>query len=471
MKWTVEKKTLVGLGFVSVILVSINALAYWRVSQNKNTFNKLAHIRKVLEQLATVSSALKDAETGQRGYLLTGKERYLEPYVVAVAKVKPEIQALRKLTTDNLNQQRQVDTLDSLTQVKLTELSQTINLRRNQGFEAAQQIVLTDQGRQIMDKIHTVIQEMEQQERNQREQSLQEVQRAEQKDTLISTSGIVFSCMLFYFVYRSIKRELAARRQAEWAQQKLNTETYEALQREQELNNLKSRIITVISHEYRTPLTTILSSAELLEHYNHNFSEEKKNKYLQRIIKAVNHLTTLVSDMMDISQAEMGKLEFNPVPLDLEPFCRQLVEELQMGEGRNHAITFVRLGDCSSRVADAKLLRQIFKNLLLNAIKYSPQNSTIHFDIQCQGNTVVFLVQDEGIGIPEADQAQLFKPLERASNVGTISGTGLGLAIAKKLVDLHGGQIAVDSTVGIGTTFTVTLPLTCQSPTLHLPRK
>lgn len=467
MKWSVEKKTVVGLGFASVILVGINSLAYWNLSQHKKTSEELVHSREVLEKLEITLSDLKDAETGQRGYLITGKERYLQPYLNAVAKIEPEIQALRKLTTENPNQQRRLDTLDSLAAEKLAELDQTINLRKNKGFEAAQQVVLTDRGKQVMGKIRMVIQEMAKEERERLEVSVQQAQMNAQKDTVISTTGIVLSFILLYFVYDSIKREMTARRQTELALQQLNAETCAALVREQELNEIKSRIVTVISHEYRTPLTTILSSAELLEHYAHKLSEEKKIAHLQRIVKAANHLTALVADVLDISEAEAGELDFNPSPLDLESFCRQLVQEQQMRAGQEHPITFVSLGNCSSCMMDEKLLRPIFTNLLSNAIKYSAKGSTVHFELRCQEGKVIVQVRDEGIGIPEADRAQLFKPFERGSNVGTISGTGLGLAIVKNLVDLHGGQVAVDSVVGVGTTFTVTLPQNSLIPVLH----
>jgi len=467
MKWSVEKKTLVGLGFASVILVSINALAFWNLRQHKNTSDELVHTGEVLEKLETVSSNLKDAETGQRGYIVTGQERYLKPYITALAKVKPEIQELKRLTADSPNQQRRLNTLEPLTQEKFAELDQTINLRRDKGFEAAQQVVLTDQGKQVMDKIRTLIQEMEKEERQQQEQSLKQAQTNTQKDTLISTTGILLSFILLYFIYYSLKRELTARRQAEWALQKLNAEIYEALESEKKLNELKSRIITVISHEYRTPLTTILSSAELLERYSHKWAEQRKITHLKRIQSAANHLTDLVGDILDISQVEAGQLDFSPSPLNLESFCRQLVEELQRSDACEHSLTFASLGDCSSCIVDEKLIRQICKNLLLNAIKYSAQGSTVQFNLRCQGDKVVFQVQDEGIGIPIEDQAQLFKPFERASNVGTISGTGLGLAIVKRLVDLHSGEIAVESAVGVGTTFTVTLPLNSNILALH----
>ena len=464
MKWSVEKKTFIGLGFASVILVSINTLAYWNLRQHKITSDELIHTTEVLEKLEASFSKIKDAETGQRGYLLTGQKQYLEPYLTAVTNLKPEIQALRKLTADNPHQKRRLDVLDSLVAEKLRELDQTINLRKEKGFEAAQQVVLTNRGKQVMDRIRMLIQEVEKQERSRLKQSIQDAQVNAQKDTVILTTGVVLSFIVLYFVYDSIRREMAARRQTEWAMQKLNVEVCEALQREQELNEIKCRIITVVSHEYRTPLTTILSSAELLEHYNHKLSEEKQITHLQRIKGAVTHLTDLVTDMLDINQAEAGELEFNPTPLDLEVFCRQLVEELQKNIGQDHAITFVSLGGCFSCVMDEKLLKQIFTNLLSNAIKYSHQNSTVHFELRCHDGMGVFQVRDEGIGIPEADQVQLFKPFERGSNIGTISGTGLGLALVKKLVDLHSGQITVDSTLGVGTTFRVTVPLNCQTP-------
>lgn len=467
MKWSVEKKALVGLGFASVILIGINVVAYWNLTQHKRTANELIHAREVLEKLETVSSSLKDAETEQRDYIITGQESYLKPYVEAAAKINPELLKLRQLATLHPNERQQLSSLEWLVTQKLLELEQTINLRRTKGFEAAKQVVLSAQGNHAMAELRRVIQEMEQEERKHLQQSVQEAQVNAKRDALISTTGIVFSFILLYFVYYSIKREMAGRKQTELALQKLNTETCEALLREQELNNLKSRIITVVSHEYRTPLTTILSSAEILDHYGHKLSEDKKLSHLQRIQSAAHHLTDLVTDVLDISQADAGSVEFKPSPLDLELFCRQVVEEIQKSTDREHPITFVALGNSSPYLADEKLLRQILTNLLSNAIKYSPCNSTVHFFLQCQENAAVFRIRDRGIGIPTEDRPQLFKPFERGSNVGTTSGTGLGLAITKTLVDLHGGQIAVESEVGVGTTFTVTLPLNRALPTLR----
>lgn len=232
-----------------------------------------------------------------------------------------------------------------------------------------------------------------------------------------------------------------------------------ALEKEKELNELKSNFVTTTSHEFRTPLATILSSADLLQKYSHKLREEQKFTHLKQIQTTVKHMTQLLNDVLLIGKAEAGKLECNPAPLDLVGFCQVLVEDLRLINIKgNHTITFVNQGDSTNVCLDEKLLRHILSNLLSNAIKYSPQGGTVHFELVCQQESAIFHIQDEGIGISTADQAQLFDSFYRASNVGTISGTGLGLAIVKKSVDLHGGKITMHSKVGVGTTFTVALP-------------
>jgi signal transduction histidine kinase len=239
---------------------------------------------------------------------------------------------------------------------------------------------------------------------------------------------------------------------------RIEAELLKALEKERELNELKSQIVSVVSHEYRTPLTTILSSAELLQHYGHKWTEEKKHQHLHRIQTTVHHLTQLVSDVLILDKAEAGKLEFKPTLLDVVSLCRELVEEFQQTVRDKQTLNFMSQGECTQAYLDEKLLRQILTNLLSNAIKYSDPIGTIYFALVSQHNEVIFRIQDQGIGIPPEDQKHLFESFRRASNVGTIPGTGLGLAIVKKYVDVQGGQITVESQVGVGTTFTVTLP-------------
>ena len=235
----------------------------------------------------------------------------------------------------------------------------------------------------------------------------------------------------------------------------------DAWEKAKELGELKSRIITTVSHEFRTPLTTILMSTELLKNYSDKLPAEKKLDYFQRIQTTVQHLTYLVNDVLFIGEAEAGKLRLNPVLLDLTQFCRQLVEEWQLTAGSKHTLTFVSQGSCINACMDEKLLRQLLTNLLSNAIKFSTQGGNIQFNLICEQSEAIFCVQDWGIGIPPEDQARVWHPFERGSNVGNIPGTGMGLTIIKKSVDLHGGRIIFNSEVGVGTTFTTVLPLKC----------
>ena len=251
-------------------------------------------------------------------------------------------------------------------------------------------------------------------------------------------------------------KDITERHQAE-------ADIHSALEKEKQLGELKSSFVTMASHEFRTPLTAILSSSELLERYSHKWSEEKKLTHLGRIQVSVKQMTRLLNDVLLIGKAEAGKLEFNPTSLDIVQFCRNLVEEMEL-ISINHKIAFrtqalSTSSQCLTACMDEKLLRHIFSNLLSNAIKYSPQDSTVDFSFVCQQEYAVFQIEDRGIGIPLADQDKLFDSFHRASNVGTISGTGLGLAIVKKSVDLHGGKLEVNSEVGVGTTITVILPL------------
>jgi signal transduction histidine kinase len=206
-------------------------------------------------------------------------------------------------------------------------------------------------------------------------------------------------------------------------------------------------------------LTTIASSAELLEVYRHQWEDSKQLKHFQRIQATVKHMTALVNDVMFINKAEFEQLEFNPAPLNLATLFQELVDELRLKISDKHSLNFINIGDCKPFYLDAQVLRQIFTNLVSNAIKYSPDGGKVSLQLTGDNNHVIFSCADEGIGIPKEDLNNLFDSFSRASNVGTIAGTGLGLSIVKKCVDLHGGQLSVESEVGVGTKFTVMLPL------------
>ncbi|MEM1238309.1 MAG: ATP-binding protein [Cyanobacteria bacterium P01_H01_bin.26] len=247
-----------------------------------------------------------------------------------------------------------------------------------------------------------------------------------------------------------IIRDITKRKQVE-------TEIRNTLERERELNEMKTRFVSITSHEFRTPLTTILSSAELLEHYGEQWDIVKQHQYLKKVQSAATHMTALLNDVLLISKVEAGRMEFDPQPLVLNGFCREIIEELQITTERHTLELRSQLPDIPHQI-DRKLMRHILTNLLANAINYSPGGGKIVVGLNSIGDNIELWVQDPGIGIPPEAHPTLFDSFVRGPNVGTISGTGLGLAIVKKSVGLHRGEIGFKSAVGKGTTFTITLP-------------
>lgn len=229
----------------------------------------------------------------------------------------------------------------------------------------------------------------------------------------------------------------------------------------QEINQFKSEFVSMLSHDIRNPLNTILLAAGLLQNNEDKLSKEKKISHFQLIRSAVKSMSQLLDEVSFIGQVDSGRVVHDFIEIDLEKFCHQLAEEAQLAANeQNINLIFTTYNDFS-KVAlwDETLLRHILCNLLNNAIKYSPQNSTINFELVNQNNNVVFQIKDSGIGIEEEDLPYIFQPFHRAGNVGKIPGTGLGLAIVKKCVEAHGGEIFVSSYIDVGTTFTVSLPL------------
>ncbi|MGV0024485.1 PAS domain S-box protein [Phormidesmis priestleyi] len=255
--------------------------------------------------------------------------------------------------------------------------------------------------------------------------------------------------------------DITERMRVEDERKQAEIEIRKALEKERELSELKSRFVSTASHEFRTPLSTILSSADLLEFYAGDWTAEKQIEHIQRIQSAALNMNNLLNDILVIERAEAKKLNFEPAQIDLLTFCRSLIDEMQLNDQGNHPLILEVQNWIKPQTAhmDRKLLRQIFSNLLSNAIKYSPSGSTIVCRLTGEANRAIFEVQDQGIGIPSEDQVRLFEPFHRGTNVGTTSGNGLGLAIVKQSIEAHQGQISVHSQEGVGTTVRVILPL------------
>jgi two-component system sensor histidine kinase/response regulator len=259
-----------------------------------------------------------------------------------------------------------------------------------------------------------------------------------------------------HFTIQQLQRDLRTKNE------KLRTSNEElqaSLEREKELNKLKSRFISVASHEFRSPLTLIGITANMLKRYNDRISDEKRIEHLKGIESSVQEMIDLLNNILVLSKAEAENFQFSPEPIDVENFCQCLVEKFTLMSAETHLITFLGTGEHIQIAADPKLLEPILSNLLSNAIKFSPVGGAIMVGLARDNENVIFRVTDKGIGISEADQQHLFDAFHRGENIGTTQGAGLGLSIVKQFVDLHSGTISVESEVNKGTTFTIILPI------------
>jgi PAS domain S-box-containing protein len=236
-------------------------------------------------------------------------------------------------------------------------------------------------------------------------------------------------------------------------------ELQRTLAREMELSQLKSNFVSMVSHEFRTPLGIIQSSAELLRDFYQKMPSSEREEQLGSITRNTRRMAGMMEEILVLSRLDAGKLDFQPAALNLNAFCRRVVDEVLSATNRRCHIELL-LGPVPAQAqADERLLGHIFTNLLSNAVKYSEPGTAVRFSVELDGPDAVCTIRDEGIGISEEDQQHLFKAFHRGSNVGTRPGTGLGLLLVKRCAELHGGRLQLNSKIGEGTTVTVRLPV------------
>jgi PAS domain S-box-containing protein len=244
------------------------------------------------------------------------------------------------------------------------------------------------------------------------------------------------------------------------ADKRLEASLRTALAKERELNELKTNFTSMVSHEFRTPLSVILYSSEMLITYNDRMDPERQLDKLKKISQQAKRLNRFTDDILTITRSESVGFEFNPTQLNVIALCKEIIEEVQVGYRNGVSIDFTHQADLGTVWIDAYLFTHILQNLASNAMKYSSGGSKVHVHLACSQGELTLEVKDAGIGIPQEHQGKLFESFRRATNVGQIPGTGVGLTIVKRAVDTYGGTIEFESIEGQGTTFIVKLPNT-----------
>jgi PAS domain S-box-containing protein len=240
--------------------------------------------------------------------------------------------------------------------------------------------------------------------------------------------------------------------------EKSQREVNEALNKEREMNEIKSRFVSMASHEFRTPLSTVLSSAALISRYTKEDEQDKRDKHIKRIKDSVKHLNELLEDFLSLGKLDEGRIKAETSAFNVQEFLEDLIDEMKSTQKEGQLIDQHYSGG-KEFVTDKRLLKNILINLLGNAIKFSAEGSVITLDIREQNDYLMLSVKDEGVGISEEDQRHLFSSFYRGKNAVNIEGTGLGLHIVKRYIDLLKGSIRLESSMNSGTTVFVRLPI------------
>jgi signal transduction histidine kinase len=452
MKWSLERKLIAGGFSLALLLTGLNSFfSHQNTTQLIESTTKVQHTHAVLNNLTDLFAILLDAESGRRGYILLGDTQERKRYEQALKSLNPKLNQLQQLTANDSQQTQKLAHLKSLFSQKISIAQQSILLYQQNPEAKAEQTNLLIQNQKIRQEIHQIITQMQINEQQQLQKWVGQSQFTIRYRYRIEILSTFLSFAIIFSIFALLYRQLIKRQEAEVRQRKL--------MQEKELSELKLSFFSLVSHEFRTPLSIILGSSQLLASSSTPLTEKKWLKNLQRIQSSAKLMTNLLTDILTFTRAEAGKLEFNPDWLDLESFCLNLIADFDLLNKPEHPIQFVSQGQSAHAKLDEKLLYSILSNLLSNAIKYSPSGKPIYFSLSTEAETVIFQIQDQGIGIPQESLSALYQPFYRGDNVGNIVGTGLGLAVVKKCLELHHGEIFVESKVGTGTTFTVRIPL------------
>lgn len=459
-KFSPEAVSAAGFAAALIILLSIGGIAYFTLNRLSESNRMAIHTSRINLALKSLLSAVQDVETGQRGFLITGSEAYLEPYHTSITQIDAECAELRDLMIDNPLQQAQLDELATDIKLRLEIVKQTIDLQRQGKTTAATDIVKSDRGKTIMNRIRRRVADMSSEENRSMTLRLDASATADSDARLAISITTLLTLVLLVAAFAILRHQIQLHQKAETNLAVLNQELMTTNDQLRDANILKTEFLNMATHGLKNPLLVIQGYADFAA--KRADDERAVKKASEQIATASAQMQSLINESLKSAMIDRPSFKLGVRQIEWDQIIRRVVAENSLQAAQKEQQLIIEHIESCTMEGDEDRLRDVIDNLVSNAIKYSPAGATTRISLHCDPVKVRVMVKDEGAGMTAGDKEKLFKYFQRlsAKPTGKETSSGLGLAIVKRIVELHGGTVLGESEgKGKGSTFTVELPM------------
>jgi signal transduction histidine kinase len=461
-------KVTVGFGMALLAFASISVFSYRSAVLYDNDRGWVTHTHLVLEGIGTVSSDVTGAETGQRGFLLTGDESYLQSYMLGKNHVGEDLRTLRDLTADNPVQQHNLDRLEPLIAATLEVMQNRVAIRRQKGLGVAVDTVKLSAGKDLMEKIRDLTLAMKAEETRLLQQRMEKATSASLRTRAVIIFGNTLALLFLALAGFMIQKEMNARRRGQDEIKRLNHDLEQRVNELTVANRELDAFTHSLAHDLRAPLRHMHGFAELLRERWYEKLDDDGRHFLKKVLASSGEMGTLVDDLLNFSR--LARVEVQAGVVNPQELLDRAMQELEP-ETRGRSIDW-EIGPLPDVRADPALLYQALFNLLANAVKYTRKCAMAQIQIGSTGadneGLITVFIRDNGAGFDMQYKDKLFRVFQRLHRAEDFEGTGVGLANVRRIIERHGGSVWAEGAVGLGATFYFSIPA-APLPTLALP--